>query len=149
MRSKLSYSARFLLSVVSCVILVACNTDEQSLSATTFTPPNESTSTPDSTNTVTATEMGVPSDTPTSTNTPDITNASRRIKKSEYDDCQNNGVTEIIEVLVGYDGIAIANSKKSSQMELSRKELYMALAKLVPGAGGKLVQGDWTGSSDE
>ena len=71
--------------------------------------------------------------------TPDITNASRRIKKSEYDKCQNNGVTDIIEVLVGYDGIAVANSKKSQQLELSRKDLYMALAKMVPGKDGKLI----------
>ncbi len=72
--------------------------------------------------------------------TPDITNASRRIKKSEYDDCQKNGVTEIVEVLVGYDGIAVANSKESVQMELTRKDLYMALAKLVPGPDGKLIE---------
>jgi len=72
--------------------------------------------------------------------TPDITNASRRIKKSEYDKCQKNGVTEIVEVLVGYDGIAIANSKQAQQMSLSRKDLYMALAKLIPGADGKLIE---------
>ncbi|QFU77850.1 phosphate ABC transporter substrate-binding protein [Halioglobus maricola] len=72
-------------------------------------------------------------------NTPDITNASRRIKKSEYDDCQNNGVTDILEVLVGYDGIAIANSRKAQMMELSLKDLYLALAKDVPGADGKLI----------
>ena len=72
-------------------------------------------------------------------NTPDITNASRRIKKSEYDSCQANGVTNIVEVLVGYDGIAIANSKKSPQLELSLKDLYMALAKDVPGPDGKLI----------
>ncbi len=73
------------------------------------------------------------------TGTPDITNASRRIKKSEYDDCQANGVTEIVEVLVGYDGIAIANSRKAAPMELSLRDIYMALAKDVPGADGKLV----------
>jgi len=72
--------------------------------------------------------------------TPDITNASRRIKKSEYDKCQKNGVTEIVEVLVGYDGIAIANSKQAQQMSLSRKDLYMALSKLIPGADGKLIE---------
>ncbi len=71
--------------------------------------------------------------------TPDITNASRRIKKSEYDDCQANGVTDIVEALVGYDGIAIANSKKSPQLSLTRKDIYMALAKDIPGADGKLV----------
>jgi phosphate transport system substrate-binding protein len=72
-------------------------------------------------------------------NTPDITNASRRIKKSEYDKCQKNGVKEITEVLVGYDGIVIANSKQAPNFELSRKDIYMALAKTVPGADGKLI----------
>jgi phosphate transport system substrate-binding protein len=71
--------------------------------------------------------------------TPDITNASRRIKKSEYDDCQKNGVTDVVEVLIGYDGIAIANSRKASQMVLSLKEIYLALAKDVPGDDGKLI----------
>jgi phosphate transport system substrate-binding protein len=70
---------------------------------------------------------------------PDITNASRRIKKSEYDKCQANGVKDIIEVKVGYDGIVIANSKKSPLMKLSRKDLFLALAKKVPGADGKLI----------
>ena len=73
------------------------------------------------------------------TNTPDITNASRRIKKSEYDMCQENGVTGIVEVLVGYDGIAIANSRKAPQMEISLKDIYLALAKDVPGPDGKLT----------
>jgi phosphate transport system substrate-binding protein len=71
--------------------------------------------------------------------TPDITNSSRRIKKSEYDDCQSNGVTDIVEVLIGYDGIAIANSRSAPQMQLSLKDIYLALAKDVPGADGKLV----------
>lgn len=72
------------------------------------------------------------------TNTPDITNSSRRIKKSEYDDCQANGVTDILEVLVGYDGIAIANSKESPRFDLSLADIYSALAKDIPGADGKL-----------
>ncbi|MFT4615566.1 MAG: phosphate transport system substrate-binding protein [Bacteroidia bacterium] len=71
-------------------------------------------------------------------NTPDITNSSRRIKKSEYDDCQANGVTDILEVLVGYDGIAIANSKESARFDLSLADIYRALAKDIPGADGKL-----------
>jgi len=74
-------------------------------------------------------------------NTPDMSNASRRIKKSEFDKCQKNGVTSITEVLIGYDGIVIANSKKSKQMTISRKELFLALAKDVPAKDGseKLV----------
>ncbi|MCB1687810.1 MAG: substrate-binding domain-containing protein [Halioglobus sp.] len=71
--------------------------------------------------------------------TPDITNASRRIKKSEYDDCQENGVTEVVEVLVGYDGIAIANSRQAPALTLSLKDIYLALAKDIPGPDGKLI----------
>jgi len=72
--------------------------------------------------------------------TVDITNASRRIKSSEFEQCQKNGVKEIVEVLIGYDGIVLANAKGSTPMELSRKDIYMALAKLVPGPDGKLIE---------
>ena len=68
---------------------------------------------------------------------PDITNASRRIKKSEVEKCAKNGITEILEVKVGYDGIVIANSKKSGQVELSFKDIFLALAKDVPAGEGK------------
>lgn len=71
--------------------------------------------------------------------TPDITNASRRIKSSEFEQCQQNGVKEIVEVLIGYDGIVLANAKGEAPMQLSRKDIYMALAKLVPGPDGKLI----------
>ncbi|MGI6639159.1 MAG: PstS family phosphate ABC transporter substrate-binding protein [Desulfobulbus sp.] len=64
--------------------------------------------------------------------TPDISNASRRIKKSEVENCEKNGVKEIVEIKVGYDGIVLANSKKADQLKLSRKDLYLALAKEVP-----------------
>ena len=68
--------------------------------------------------------------------TPDITNASRRIKKSEYDQCLSNGVTDIIEVHIGFDGIAVANSKKAKQLELTRKDIVLALAEMVPNPDG-------------
>ena len=67
---------------------------------------------------------------------PDITNSSRRIKKSEYDKCQANGVENIIEVLIGYDGIALANAVDSTLFELSRRDIYLALAKMVPNSDG-------------
>ncbi len=72
---------------------------------------------------------------------PDITNASRRIKSSEVERCAKNGVKDIVEVKIGYDGIAIANSKAAPQLKLSRKDLYLALAKDVPNpkGGDKLV----------
>jgi len=72
--------------------------------------------------------------------TPDITNASRRIKKSEFDKCQKNGVKEITEVQIGFDGIAIANAKSSKQYDLALKDIFLALAKEVPGEKpGELV----------
>jgi len=72
--------------------------------------------------------------------TPDVTNASRRIKASEFENCQKNGVKDIIEVLIGYDGIVLANAKGAEPMELSRKDIYLALAKVVPGPDGKLIE---------
>lgn len=74
---------------------------------------------------------------------PDITNASRRIKKSEVERCAGNGINDIIEVKVGYDGIALANSKKAPQFKVTRKDIFLALAKEVPDPkdpmSGKLV----------
>lgn len=67
---------------------------------------------------------------------PDITNASRRIKASEVALCNQNGVTEIVEVLIGYDGIVLGYSKQAADITLSRKDLFLALAKKVPSADG-------------
>lgn len=74
------------------------------------------------------------------TDHPDITNASRRIKSSEFDRCQKNGVTDIVEVKIGYDGIAIANTKQATRLDLTPKDIFLALAKNVPDPqGGKLI----------
>jgi len=71
---------------------------------------------------------------------PDITNASRRIKQSEIKRCAGNGVNEIVEVKIGYDGIVMANSKQAPQFEISRKDIFLALAAKVPGAKkGELI----------
>ena len=67
---------------------------------------------------------------------PDITNSSRRIKASEFRQCWDNGVKEIIEVKIGYDGIVLASSKKSAPMKLSRKDIFLALAKDIPDPSG-------------
>ncbi len=69
-------------------------------------------------------------------NTPDITNSSRRIKQSEIDLCRENGVLEIIEVKIGYDGIVVAQSKEADSMAVSLKQIYLALAKDVPNPDG-------------
>lgn len=70
---------------------------------------------------------------------PDVANASRRIKQSEVDRCAKNGVAEIIEVKVGYDGIVIGNAKGGPTLNLTRKDLFMALAKDVPAAGSSTL----------
>lgn len=70
---------------------------------------------------------------------PDVTNSSRRIKESEVKMCARNGVAEIVEIKIGYDGIVVANSRKTAQFELTLKDLYLALAKNVPDGEGKLI----------
>lgn len=59
---------------------------------------------------------------------PDIADASRPIKKSEYDKCVANGVTDIVELKIGFDGIAIANAKAGPVYSLHRTQIYQALA---------------------
>ncbi len=63
---------------------------------------------------------------------PDIANASRRIKQTEVDTCAKNGVKDIVEVKVGYDGLVLAHSKKAKTLNVTRKDVYLALAKQVP-----------------
>ena len=67
---------------------------------------------------------------------PDITNASRRIKTSECETCFKNGVKDIVEIKIGYDGIVLANSQKAGVFKLSRKDIFLALAKDVPDPQG-------------
>jgi phosphate transport system substrate-binding protein len=67
---------------------------------------------------------------------PDISNASRRIKASEVEICQKNGVKDIVEVKIGYDGIVMAHSSKAKVFELSLKEIFDALAKEIPDPKG-------------
>ena len=63
---------------------------------------------------------------------PDIANASRAIKESEVKSCAENGVTEITEVKIGYDGIVIANAKNAPALNLTVAQVWQALAKSVP-----------------
>ncbi len=71
--------------------------------------------------------------------TPDIANASRPMKASEFADCQANGVTQIIELKIGYDGIVIATARNGAAFNLRLQDLYLGLAKDVPGANGAFV----------
>jgi len=81
---------------------------------------------------------------------PDITNASRRMKKSEFDNCQANGVEKITEVRIGADGIVIANSKDAEKLDLSLEQVFLALAKDVPNpdGGNELVANPYDKWSD-
>lgn len=63
---------------------------------------------------------------------PDIANASRRVKASELESCTANGVKDVVEIKIGYDGITVATKKGAPAYKLSRKDLYLALAKQVP-----------------
>jgi len=73
-------------------------------------------------------------------NYPDIANASRAIKSSEIEACARNGVDEIIEVKIGYDGIVVANAVSAVAVDLTRRDLFLALAKKVPGdTEGELI----------
>ena len=67
---------------------------------------------------------------------PDVTNASRRIKSSEVERCAENGVTDITEVKIGFDGIVLANSKAIEPFSITLQQLFLALAKDVPSDGG-------------
>jgi len=73
------------------------------------------------------------------TQTPDIANASRRMKASEFDQCVANGVTDIIEIQIGYDGIVIATARDGADFAFEGGDLYLALAAEVPGEGGAFV----------
>lgn len=67
---------------------------------------------------------------------PDITNASRRMKSSEFDKCHEAGVTDITEVKIGFDGIVMANAKDAPSFALTKRIIFLALAKDVPDPNG-------------
>jgi phosphate transport system substrate-binding protein len=78
---------------------------------------------------------------------PDITNASRRMEPGEYELCKENGVDKITEVQIGNDGIVLANARGAKSIDVSREELWQALAKKVP-VDGELVENPHTNWSD-
>lgn len=84
------------------------------------------------------------------TSHPDITNASRRMKSSEFEMCQKNNVKDVVEVQIGYDGIVLANSTKAPQMKITLRQLFLALGAQVPAPDGsrKLVDNPYKKWSD-
>ncbi len=69
---------------------------------------------------------------------PDISNASRAIKKGEEELCAKNGVKDITEIKIGFDGIVLANTKEIDRYSLTKEQLFLALAKQIP-SEGKLI----------
>ncbi|MFO1122040.1 MAG: PstS family phosphate ABC transporter substrate-binding protein [Hyphomicrobiales bacterium] len=80
--------------------------------------------------------------------TPDFSNASRAIKKSEFDDCAKNGVTDIVEIKIGFDGLSLAQSKDAPDLALTKQQIFQALAAEVPDKDGKLVPNPYKTWSD-
>ena len=76
--------------------------------------------------------------------TPDIANASRPMKASEFEMCRKNGVTEIIELKIGYDGIVVATARSGASFDFKLDDLYRGLAKTVPDAQGRFVENPLT-----
>ena len=69
----------------------------------------------------------------------DINDASRKITDSEKALCEKNGVTDIAEITIGYDGIILANRNGAPSLNLTKKQIFMALARLLPDKTGTLV----------
>jgi phosphate transport system substrate-binding protein len=63
---------------------------------------------------------------------PDVVNASRRMNAGELEACRKNGVAEVIEVKIGFDGLTLSENKRGPSFPLTRKQVYLALAKQVP-----------------
>ena len=80
-------------------------------------------------------------------NHPDITNASRAIKPKEKTLCEKNGVTDIIEIVVGNDGISFAHSVNSPDADFTKEQLWRALAAKVD-VDGKLIENPYKKWSD-
>ena len=70
---------------------------------------------------------------------PDVANASRAMKKGEFETCTKNGVGEIVEIKIGYDGLTVAESKAGKFTNITKEQLWKALAKQVPDASGNLI----------
>lgn len=75
---------------------------------------------------------------------PDITNASRRIKDSEVALCAQNGVAEVTEVMIGFDGIVLGNSRQSAVLSIDVPSLWLALAAEVPDENGNIIANPYT-----
>ena len=79
--------------------------------------------------------------------TPDITNASRRMKVSEFERCEENGVTDITEAKIGSDGIVMGQAAENDMADFTLEQIFMAVAAQVP-VDGELVDNPYTNWSE-
>ena len=79
--------------------------------------------------------------------TPDITNASRRMKRSELERCEENGVTDVTEAKIGSDGIVLGLAATNEPIDLTLEQIFLAVAAQVP-VDGELVDNPYTNWSD-
>jgi len=85
------------------------------------------------------------------TDHPDVTNASRKIKSKEVALCESNGVTDIIEIVIGNDGLTLAHSLDANDADFTQEQLYLAIAAMVPSKGNynvKLIENPYEKWSD-
>ncbi len=85
------------------------------------------------------------------TDHPDVTNASRKIKSKEVALCESNGVTDIIEIVIGNDGLTLAHSLDANDADFTQEQLYLAIAAMVPSPGNfnvKLIENPYEKWSD-
>ena len=80
--------------------------------------------------------------------TPDFVNASRPMKKAELETCIKNGVKEVVQLTIGYDGLALTNAKGGPALSVTKQQLFLAMAKQVPDKDGKLIDNPYKMWSD-
>jgi phosphate transport system substrate-binding protein len=79
---------------------------------------------------------------------PDFVDSSRAMKKDELNTCITNGAKEVVQLTIGYDGIALANAKGGPALNVTKQQIFQALAKQVPDKDGKLVDNPYVMWSD-
>lgn len=79
---------------------------------------------------------------------PDFVNASRAMKLGEFEECRKNGVTDILQIKIGIDGLVIAQSKNGTPLKLSMEQIFLALAEKVPDKNGNLIPNPYKNWSD-
>lgn len=80
--------------------------------------------------------------------TPSIANASRPMTPSERELCRSAGVVDITELAFGYDGIVLANAKDGPDFRMTKREMFLALAKDIPDGKGGFIPNPYSRWSD-